>query len=170
MEAAFDLESSAFGLGGSTPLAPTKDVPAWRNGKTRCIQNAVSSDVGVRCPRPAPMYVNTESWPSGRRRRTANAEHLMRCHSFESNTLRQVLIRGDVCERLKQLTRKVRGPVKIRVQRFESSHHRQLVWKRWACGEPTPFEAGHPSGCERSTRSASARFGEMAESGLWHSP
>ena len=24
MEAAFDLESSAFGLGGSTPLAPTK--------------------------------------------------------------------------------------------------------------------------------------------------
>ncbi len=55
MEAALDLESSAFRLGGSTPLAPTKDVPAWRNGKTRCIQNAVSSDVGVRCPRPAPM-------------------------------------------------------------------------------------------------------------------
>ena len=25
---ALDLESSAFGLGGSTPLAPTKDVPA----------------------------------------------------------------------------------------------------------------------------------------------
>ena len=89
MEAALDLESSAFGLRGSTPLAPTKVVPAWRNGKTRCIQNAVSSDVGVRRPRPAPMYVNTESWPSGRRRRTANAEHLMRCHSFESNTLRQ---------------------------------------------------------------------------------
>ncbi len=36
------------------------------------------------------------------------------------------LICGDVCEWLKQLTRKVRGPVKIRVQRFESSHHRQL--------------------------------------------
>jgi hypothetical protein len=54
METALDLESRAFGLGGSTPLAPTKDVPAWRNGKTRCIQNAVSSDVGVRCPRPAP--------------------------------------------------------------------------------------------------------------------
>ena len=29
-------------------------------------------------------------------------------------------------------------------------------WKRWAFGEPTPFEAGRPSGCERSTRSASA--------------
>lgn len=57
MEAALDLESSAFGLGGSTPLAPTKDLPAWRNGKTRCIQNAVSSDVRVRCPRPAPMYL-----------------------------------------------------------------------------------------------------------------
>ena len=54
MEAALDLESSAFGLGGSTPLAPTKNLPAWRNGKTRCIQNAVSSDVGVRSPRPAP--------------------------------------------------------------------------------------------------------------------
>jgi hypothetical protein len=26
MEAALDLESSAFGLGGSTPPAPTKDV------------------------------------------------------------------------------------------------------------------------------------------------
>ena len=38
MEAALDLESSAFGRGGSTPLAPTKDVPAWRNRKTRCIQ------------------------------------------------------------------------------------------------------------------------------------
>ena len=42
MEAALDLESSAFGLGGSTPLAPTKDVPAWRNGrraafKTQCL-------------------------------------------------------------------------------------------------------------------------------------
>ena len=41
MEAALDLESSAFGLGGSTPLAPTKVVPAWRNGrraafKTQC--------------------------------------------------------------------------------------------------------------------------------------
>ena len=34
MEAALDLESSAFWLGGSTPLAPTKDVPAWRNWKT----------------------------------------------------------------------------------------------------------------------------------------
>jgi hypothetical protein len=55
MEAALDLESSAFGLGGSTPLAPTKDVPAWRNRKTRCTQNAVSSDMGVRCPRPAPI-------------------------------------------------------------------------------------------------------------------
>ena len=91
MEAALDLESSAFGLGGSTPLAPTKDVPAWRNGKTRCIQNAVSSDVGVRCPRPAPKKINTESWPSGLRRRTANAEHLLRCHSFESNTLRHFI-------------------------------------------------------------------------------
>ena len=89
MEAALDLESSAFGLGGSTPLAPTKDVPAWRNRKTRCIQNAVSSDVRVRFPRPAPTKFNTESWPSGLRRRTANAEHLLRCHSFESNTLRQ---------------------------------------------------------------------------------
>ena len=55
MEAALDLESSAFGLGVSTPLAPTNDVPAWRNWKTRCIQIGVSSDVGVRCPRPAPM-------------------------------------------------------------------------------------------------------------------
>ena len=55
MEAALDLESSAFGLGGSTPLAPTKDVPAWRNRKTRRTQNAVSSDMGVRCPRPAPI-------------------------------------------------------------------------------------------------------------------
>ena len=91
MEAALDLESSAFGLGGSTPPAPTKDVPAWRNRKTRCIQNAVSSDVGVRCPRPAPEQLNTESWPSGLRRRTANAEHLLRCHSFESNTLRHFI-------------------------------------------------------------------------------
>ena len=74
MEAALDLESSAFGLGGSTPLAPTKNVPAWRNGKTRRTQNAVSSDVGVRCPRPAPMQLNTDSWPSGLRHRTANAE------------------------------------------------------------------------------------------------
>ena len=41
MEAALDLESSAFGLGGSTPPAPTKDVPAWRNGKTRCIQRSI---------------------------------------------------------------------------------------------------------------------------------
>jgi hypothetical protein len=31
-----------------------------------------------------------------------------------------------------------------------------LFWKRWAFGEPTPFEAGRPSGRERSTRSASA--------------
>ena len=154
MEAALDLESSAFGLGGSTPLAPTKDLPAWRNGKTRCIQNAVSSDVGVRCPRPAPRWLNRESWPSGLRRRTANAEHLLRCHSFESNTLRQVC--GDVCERLKQLARKVRGPANNRVRRFESSRHRHFVWKRWAFGEPTPSEAGHPPGCERSTRSASA--------------
>ena len=74
METALDLESSAFGLGGSTPLAPTKNVPAWRNGKTRRTQNAVSSDVGVRCPRPAPMQLNTDSWPSGLRHRTANAE------------------------------------------------------------------------------------------------
>ena len=81
-----------------------------------------------------------------------------------------VLIRGDVCEWLKQLTRKVRGPVKIRVQGLGSSHHRQFDRKRWASGEPIPFEAGHPSGCERSTRSASAKFGEMAESGLRHSP
>ena len=50
MEAALDLESSAFGLGGSTPLAPTKDVPAWRNGKTRCIQNAVSLGRGGSMP------------------------------------------------------------------------------------------------------------------------
>jgi hypothetical protein len=50
MEAALDLESSAFGLGGSTPLAPTKDMPARRNGKTRCIQNAVSSDAGGSMP------------------------------------------------------------------------------------------------------------------------
>lgn len=63
-----------------------------------------------------------------------------------------------MCERLKQLTRKVRGPVKTRTQRFESSHHRQFVWKRWAFGEPTPFEAGRPSGCERSIRSASASY------------
>lgn len=34
---------------------------------------------------------------------------------------------GDVCEWLKQLTRKVRGPVKTRTQRFKSSHHRQVV-------------------------------------------
>ena len=104
MEAALDLESSAFGLGGSTPPAPTKDVPAWRNRKTRCIQNAVSSDVGVRCPRPAPVKFNTESWPSGLRRRTANAEHLLRCHSFESNTLRhdvhvrQIRLAAAVCK------------------------------------------------------------------------
>ncbi len=41
MEAALDLESSAFGLGGSTPLAPTKDVPPGGIGrraafKTQC--------------------------------------------------------------------------------------------------------------------------------------
>ena len=34
MEAALDLESSAFGLGGSTPLAPTKrcaDLAEWED-------------------------------------------------------------------------------------------------------------------------------------------
>ena len=92
MEAALDLESSAFGLWGSTPLAPTKDVPAWRNGKTRCIQNAVSSDVGVRCPRPAPMIFNTGSCSSGLRRRANHTDYLLKCHSFESNTLRHFVL------------------------------------------------------------------------------
>ena len=41
--------------------------------------------------------------------------------------LSAILFCGDVCEWLKQLTRKVRGPVKTRTQRFESSHHRQFV-------------------------------------------
>ena len=44
VEAALDLESSAFGLGDSTPFAPTKDVRAWRKKKMHCIQDAMPSD------------------------------------------------------------------------------------------------------------------------------
>ena len=41
--------------------------------------------------------------------------------------LSAILFCGDVCEWLKQLTRKVRGPVKTWAQWFESSHHRHIV-------------------------------------------
>ena len=54
MEAALDLESSAFGLGGSTPLAPTKrcaGLAEWEDAL-----HSKRSVLGrVRFPRPAPM-------------------------------------------------------------------------------------------------------------------
>ena len=68
-----------------------------------------------------------ETWPRGLRRRTANAEHHIGV--IRSNRiLSAILFCGDVCEWLKQLTRKVRGPAKTRTQRFESSRHRPFCF------------------------------------------
>ena len=56
--------------------------------------------------------------------------------------LSAILFRGDVCEWLKQLTRKVRGPAEIRAQRFESSHHRHLDLEALGIWRARPVRSG----------------------------
>ena len=60
--------------------------------------------------------------------------------------LSAILFCGDVCERLKQLIRKVRGPVKTRAQRFESSHHRHFALEALGTRRAHPVRSGSSFG------------------------